>query len=534
MKFTFYHFGLSLLVLTFLSSCKNDPKTNTNTSVVKDQTKTIDTTSKITIIGKSDDASALEYFNLMDFSNFGFSSYKKPEERNISADSLYLNLHKIQQPQLMDLMAFSDNQDTIPYFTRILVTPGDSIFMNIKNGKITFSGKNSDHYNFFSAMNDPLRQKWAVYQQDPNSYQTALEITYKKKDAFLENYIYENPKVSNDFKNLVASELKYEYLYNLMLPRNIKDNLVKGNYTNSNNSILYEYAMNNFSQEKLFNFKDYFGNITVADFQKPELINNDYFKRSLVLYIRHYFVNHEYLDYSRKNFLDEKNFIQKNFDGAIENYAIARLINDYYINGFGTGAQDIDIIKNLIKEYETPFAEPSIATRMDKISSNLDIYDFELPSKVMKEKLLTVSGDTTTVGEVLQNAGNNIKALDFWTSWCGPCIADIQKSKRFRNEISTQKNVKFIYLSLDSLQGNWKNRVKNLKDYTRKDQHFLVLKGKDSRIVNYMVNKENKRTKWFMIPRYSILNHKNKIISNNAPRPSDSITFRKVIEQIKQ
>ncbi|WP_298416994.1 hypothetical protein [uncultured Kordia sp.] len=532
MKLTPYHFVCFLTTSIFLYSCKNDPKTN-NTPT-EDITQKIDTTSKVTIVGKSDDAAALEYLNILDFSNFGFSSYQKPKEKDVFADSLKLDLFKIQQPQLMDLMAFSDNQDTIPYFTRIFVTPGDRISMNIKNGKIQFSGKNSDHYNFFLEMNDPLRQQWAVYKQDPNQYQTELELAYKKKDGFLENYIYEHPKVSDSFKKLVPAELHFEYLYNLMLPRNVEDQLVEGNYTNSSNTIVYEYAMNNFSEEKLFDFKSYFGNITVADFQHPELINNDYFKRSLVLYIRHYFVNHEYLDYSRKNFLDEKNFIQKNFDGAIENYAIGRLINDYYTNGFGTGKQDIDIIKNLIKEYEVPFSEPSFSKRMDRISSNLDMYDFEIPTKVLNEKLLTFNGDTITVRRILEKRGNNIKAIDFWVTCSAPGILDIKQSRDFRHTISKQKGIEFIYFAVDEDKNEWMKHVERLKDYVNKEQQYLILNGKTSKIVNYMVNKEQKPTQWYTVPRYSILSSNNKVISNNCPRASDSINFRKVIEQIKQ
>ena len=57
----------------------------------------------------------------------------------------------------MDLIAFSDRKDTVPYFTRIMITPGDSIHMDVKNGKIEFLGKNKAHYNFFLEMNDPLR-----------------------------------------------------------------------------------------------------------------------------------------------------------------------------------------------------------------------------------------------------------------------------------------------------------------------------------------------------------------------------------------
>lgn len=538
MKFNLHHFVFLFLVITFFSSCKNDDKNKNNSkenfTIPNEKPEEIDTLRKVTIIGKSDDTYALEYLNLLNFSNFGFSSYQDPIEKELYADSLNLNLLSIKQPQLIDLIAFSDKKDTIPYFTRILVTPGDSIIMNAKNGRIKFSGKNKANYNFFLEMNDPLRQDWAVYHTDPYKYQSELENSYNQKQSFLQNYILRNPEVTDDFKNLVKSELKFEYLYNLILPRNVDDNLVAGNYQNSKNSIVYEYATKNALNEELFDVQKYFGEITIEDFKRPDLINNDYFKRSLIEYIRHYFVNHEYLDYSKKNFIDEKNFIQNNFDGKLETYAIGRLINDYYINGFGNGEQDISIIEDLIKEYEEQFSGPSYTERMTTILSELDTYNFELTQKVLDEKLLTSNGDTITLGRVLQKSGSTIKALAFWTSWCGPCISDIQKSENFRTQISNQNNLKFIYLSLDHEEANWIESIKNLENHAKKDQHYLILNGKNSKIVNFIVSKVNKDIKWFQIPRYSILNQRNRIISSNAPRPSDSLNFRKVIELIEQ
>lgn len=313
----------------------------------------------------------------------------------------------------MDLVAFSDRKDKTPYFTRVLFTPGDSILMNVKNGKIKFTGKNQAHYNFFLHMNDPLRQNWANYKGDPITYKKKLYASYQNKDSILTEYINQNTATSEDFKNIVRSELKHEYLYNLILPRNINDELLAGAYKNNQNEMMYVYATTNSQNEKLFYANNYYNGITIADFKRPNLINNDYFKRTLILYIRHVFANHDYLEYSRTNFLNEKEFIQKNLEGKLESYAIGRLINDYYLKGFGRGEQDIELMKSLIIEYQDQFSEPSYGGRMNEILDDLNAYDFLLPKEVFDEKLIAPNGDSIRFGDILENRPIKLRSLIF-------------------------------------------------------------------------------------------------------------------------
>ena len=57
----------------------------------------------------------------------------------------------------------------------------------------------------------------------------------------------------------------------------------------------------NYNTEKnLFNFEEYFDNITIEDFNKPELITNRLFKININQYIRHYFETSDYPIYSKE------------------------------------------------------------------------------------------------------------------------------------------------------------------------------------------------------------------------------------------
>ncbi len=523
-----------IILISSILSCKNEEKhikifKNENFQITAVQNKSNSPSNYITIVGKSDDSMALKHLNLLNFSNFGFGSSIKNEEKKLVADSMHLVMKGLTSPQLMDLIAFSDREDKTGYLSRVFFTPGDTIFMEVKNGDINFSGKNAAHYNFFLKMNDPLRQNWAVYKYDAQTYKNELFTSYNIKYSLLKSYIKEHPEVSEDFIELVGNELKFEYLYNLMLPRNKEDEITKGTYRNDGNDIVSISQINN-NTENLLDTKAYFNGITIEDFKRPELLNNDYFKRSLNLYIRHYFSNQDYLEYSRSNFIKEKEYIQNNLEGALETYAIGRLINDYRLKGFGHGRQDSPILLNLIKEYADRFTEESLANKMNEITEDINAIDFILPKNILDEKLLTTNGDTIQLKQILQS--NKTKVIDYWASWCGPCIEEFGKAKSFKKRIQQENDLEYIYISIDSDKALWTKKITELKNTLSSKNHYLIIDIKKSKILKQMLIRDKMDKSYFSIPRYAIISAKNKVISNNSPRPSDSLVFKNIIENI--
>lgn len=526
---------LLLLISPLILACGEEPEkevTAADLQALKEKPGTAaDPAKKVVLTGTTDDPATFDYLNLLDFSNFGYAYSPGNESREVLNDSLTLSLNDIQSPRLMDVITFSGNRDTVPYFTRVFVTPGDRISMQVKNGEIEFKGKNEAHYNFFLQMNDPLRQGWAVYGGDPEKYKQQMEESYHRKAAFLEQYVAANPGVSEEFRSIVGEELKFEYLFNLMMPRNARDEDL-GTTTNNKNNIIYVSALEGPDPENLFNAGNYFGDITIEDFRKPELINNDYFRRSLILYIRHYFAGQDYLEYSRKNFVAERDYIQKHLEGELETYAIGRLIHDYHEKGFGHGERDIQLLKDLIGEYRDQFNESSYAPRMNEIVSDLNAYNFKFPEEVLREKLLSVSGDTVSLQQILQKEGNRLKVIDFWASWCRPCLMEFKKAPEFKRSIAAEESLSFLYFSIDENEEDWRTVQQQFKEHLPADRQYLILDQKNSGILKQMLIMEGSGQTYFSIPRYSILDRDNSIISNNAPRPSDSLTFRKIIDGI--
>ncbi len=103
--------------------------------------------------------------------------------------------------------------------------------------------------------------------------------------------------------------------------------------------------------------------------------------------------------------------------------------------------------------------------------------------------------------------------IDFWATWCSPCIAEFKNEPNLKNFLETN-GVAMLYVSIDnkSATENWKKAIER---YELSGFHYLANK----------VIKEN-LDKWFFgIPRYMLFNSKGDLLDDNLPKPSSKEEF---------
>lgn len=108
--------------------------------------------------------------------------------------------------------------------------------------------------------------------------------------------------------------------------------------------------------------------------------------------------------------------------------------------------------------------------------------------------------------------------VDFWATWCGPCIGETPYFSKLKEKYNNT-DVVFISVSLDKKKNDWKNFIKEEK----------------SSAVQYIAADLKKLANdWQIkgIPRFLIIDKNFRIVNANAPRPSTGEKIEKELNEI--
>jgi len=506
---------LGVLVL-FLSIYAHDASEKIGTSLgdLTEQT--------VTIHGTSDDKNFARYLNVINDA-YLYGTNHKSLSKSIKDNTIDVQLSEISTPQMFQFASVGDNG---LYDTFVFVTPGDDIKFTVEKGSLKFTGKNAEHYNFYLEMDKSNNQwtklKMSKLNADFEDYKELCDSLYNKRVAFFNDYVERNKKVSNAFKKTVQQYLQFEYLHALIRPRSEVQGTL---YSNTLEDLTTILANSNRKEGNIFDLGKYLNYIKIDDINKPELVNNLYYKMSIVPFVRQYFVRSKASPFSKEAFTEELSFIKKTFHTDIVKYATGRLILDYFEHGFGKDKSSGEFMRKTINEYQKTLTDASYLEPIEDIKEELSSIDKFIP-KDLDEFVINLSKDTVSLAPILKS--KKIKVIDFWASWCKPCIEEIVLAKEEREKMIEEYDVEFVFLSVDKDEEQWTERSKSLSDVLSNSKQFRIMSLKRSPFINFL---KIKNSYGLTVPRYLILDQDNRIVDNNAPRPANS-KFEHIIKSL--
>ena len=418
---------------------------------------------------------------------------------NILEDGSFAFAIEMNKPQLISI-AFNQNRGYI------YLEPGDTLNIDCTANNFQysfkFSGKSKanneylvDYYKTNPTESNAF--KLVQYKQNQFWYTVAPLMDAKMRDL-----------TTNEFISYLATRRQDALSHLFASSSNLSGELSKGfiDYINSEINFDWAYHMmahgNIYKKIKDINEVEYYSFLTSAE-QMKGIIGNQYYRQFLLARIDRAYNN---IDVKASNpYLGKYNFAAQHNADEQKSYLQSEMISKAFSKKY---------IEETIPLFESFLSE-----------ENNDAFG----SKVVEayEKSLVNAIGTKASNFVIKNPGEpevslsslNGKTiyLNFWASWCRPCMKKMNELKPLEAKLKTD-DVEFIHISFDKSEAAWKNAIK-ANGFS--GTHVIVPEGVDSGIAKEYEIKS--------IPQYFIID-KNGNFATKPTVPSVK-ELQKVLEK---
>ena len=123
---------------------------------------------------------------------------------------------------------------------------------------------------------------------------------------------------------------------------------------------------------------------------------------------------------------------------------------------------------------------------------------------------------------MLSQFENKVVYLDFWASWCSPCLKGIPHTKEFAQQYKNS-DVVVLYIGNNDQKANL---IAAIKAYNIEGNH-LLLNEEESEIWRSEFDIP-------FIPTYVIIDKAGKVVNINAPHPNSQEAYQQIDSLLSQ
>ncbi len=400
--------------------------------------------------------------------------------------------------------------------TRAFAAPGNDFNINFDcvdfQKSIKYSGKGGADNNFMAEYFRKYESNtaWDVYllmckSHDPMKFKQVWMDHLKEEEEFLKNYAASFP-LTDAFKVWMADHIRYK-----------------------NANQLWDYQFNHAWENdiEVSSFTpppSYFTFLDDFKANNDYLASSPYYNRFLDNFIWHLYN----LDLSARDMEGFERFdvrakkeialTKKNFTG----YARDKQYSDIMYEILEKNEKDL--FESLYDDYKG-IVEDEHLKFVIEVKSNQVIAKNKgeaLPLGAKEIQVVDENGNTVPFKDLISLYAGNVVYVDFWASWCAPCIQEMPSSLILQDRFQGEP-VKFLYLSQDEESDRWRKAIARNSitgDHVLMNREmFVKLSGQ------YNVSS---------IPRYMIIDKNGNVVVPDATSPSNINTAKKINELLEQ
>jgi len=350
-------------------------------------------------------------------------------------------------------------------YSDLFLVPSDSIRLTVNYDQfdetLHYTGKGSAENNYLAA--DLL----AGFKTQANAYSAFSDANkfklYVDSLERLSNELYKthiSPAFSSDFQRYIRPTLKYRFIN----PR-------------------WMYKLGYDHEKKEFFTKevpaDYFDFLKTIDLDDQEAFDNGTYALALSRYLSEMhdskmvppdtLSDQQKLEYRiRSNYEYRKSI----FKGNVSDYQLTAFLSDM----IGDVTDDPEFINTLIEDYKATCKTPEYVAIIEKIHSRAEEIATGKPAPDFT--LNDMDGRAVSLSALK----GKVVFIDFWATWCVPCIASMPKTHELMAPFKDRDDIVFLNVNIQDETARWKNFVTKEKMpgvnlFADKDQSDLLFKN---------------------------------------------------------
>ncbi len=177
---------------------------------------------------------------------------------------------------------------------------------------------------------------------------------------------------------------------------------------------------------------------------------------------------------------------------------------------------------------ETPVVQEPPAKPKSKLEKKRDKINRVVIGKTIPDGSV-VAMDESIVSTI--DYRGKLLIIDFWATWCGPCLQGAPKFKELAKKYESDK-VAFISVSIDRDYDDWKSFL--IRQAWSSDTQFWMGMDKTNPLFSFLykeVDDEGHPLVIIGVPKYVLISPEGEILDNEAEFPTNP-TFEKHIKQL--